>query len=134
MRGTPPALARYKIEPYVVAGDVYSHPAHPGRGGWSWYTGSAAGCIAPASKACSGCAARGATFAVDPCIPSVWPSYEIVWRFGGSTFNIKVSNPDHRCRGVRHATLDGVPVAHKTIPLVDDGQTHEVSVVLGAAG
>ena len=65
--------ARYRLEPYVMAGDVYSHPDHRGRGGWSWYTGSAGWMYRAAVESLLGLRRTGATFAVDPCIPSAWP-------------------------------------------------------------
>ena len=125
-------FARYQIEPYVVAGDVYNHPAHRGRGGWSWYTGSAGWMYRAAVESILGLRRGGATFAMDPCIPSAWPNYEIVWRFGTTRYNISVSNPQRRCRGVHEATLDGAPVDPAAIPLSDDGLTHEVKIVLGS--
>jgi cyclic beta-1,2-glucan synthetase len=75
----------------------------------------------------------GAAFAVNPCIPSTWPGYEIVWRFLSTTYTISVLNPDGRCRGVREVTLDGVVVDDLAIPLVDDGRAHDVVVRLGAS-
>jgi cyclic beta-1,2-glucan synthetase len=75
----------------------------------------------------------GTTFAVDPCMPSAWPGYQIIWRFGQTRYHISVSNPERRCRGVTQATLDGAAVDHLAIPLGDDGGVHEVSVVLGTA-
>jgi cyclic beta-1,2-glucan synthetase len=125
--------ATYQIEPYVVAGDVYGHPAHRGRGGWSWYTGSAGWMYRAGLESILGLRRTGGAFAVDPCIPSTWPGYEIVWRFFGTTYTISVLNPEGRCRGVREVTLDGVMVDHLAIPLVDDGRAHGVHVVLGAA-
>ncbi len=74
----------------------------------------------------------GATFEIDPCIPSSWPDYAIVWRFGRTRYEIAVSNPERRCRGVASAELDGVPVDARRIPLIDDGATHRVTAVLGA--
>ncbi len=74
---------------------------------------------------------RGATFSIDPCIPSSWPGYEIAWRVRTTQYRITVSNPDRLCRGVRAATLDGVAVTAAAIPLVDDGGSHDVRVVLG---
>lgn len=124
-------LARYRIEPYVVAGDVYSHPDHSGRGGWSWYTGSAGWMYRAGLESMLGLRRRGATFAIDPCIPAGWPSYQILWRYLDTTYQIAVSNPDRRCRGVLRATLDGAPVDHRAITLVNDGLVHEVSVILG---
>jgi cyclic beta-1,2-glucan synthetase len=123
--------ARYQIEPYVLAGDVYNHPSHRGRGGWSWYTGSAGWMYRAGVESILGLRRSGTTFAVDPCIPAAWKDYEIVWRFGQTRYNISVTNPERRCRGVRLATLDGASADHLAIPLVDDGGIHQVNVVLG---
>jgi cyclic beta-1,2-glucan synthetase len=125
-------IARYRLEPYVVAGDVYNHPDHRGRGGWSWYTGSAGWMYRAAVESILGLRRSGATFAVDPCIPSAWPAYQVVWRFLETRYHISVTNPERRCRGVTRATLDGAVVDHRAIALVNDGQPHEVAVVLGA--
>jgi cyclic beta-1,2-glucan synthetase len=129
---TPAETRRYKGEPYVVAGDVYGHPAHAGRAGWSWYTGSAGWMYRAGLESLLGLRRRGASFEVDPCIPSTWPSYAISWRFGKTRYEIAVSNPERRCRGIGEAELDGVPVDARAIPLVDDGGTHQVRIVLGA--
>jgi cyclic beta-1,2-glucan synthetase len=74
---------------------------------------------------------RGSSFIVDPCIPSSWPEYSIVWRFGGTRYEITVRNPERRCRGVRDAELDGRAVDFRAIPIVDEGGTHRVVVTLG---
>jgi cyclic beta-1,2-glucan synthetase len=74
---------------------------------------------------------RGLSFEIDPCIPSSWPEYEIVWRLGGTRYDITVRNPEGRCRGVREAELDGRAVDSRAIPIVDDGGTHRVVVILG---
>jgi len=128
---TPSAVACYKAEPYVLAGDVYARDPHAGRGGWSWYTGSAAWLYRAGLESMLGLRRRGATFAVDPCIPSAWPEYEIQWRFGRTQYVIHVSNPERQCHGVQAAALDGVDVDAAAIPIVDDGQTHHVRIVLG---
>src|SRR6187549_1526529 len=124
---------RYRTEPYALAGDVYSHPAHPGRGGWTWYTGAAGWLYRTGLESLLGLRRLGATFAIDPCIPASWPEYSIAWRFGATRYEITVTNPQHRCRGVAEAELDGAPVDASAIPLVDDGGRHVVRVVLGAA-
>jgi cyclic beta-1,2-glucan synthetase len=129
----PAEAAHYGAEPYVLAGDVCSHPAHAGRAGWTWYTGSAGWMYRAALESILGLSRRGATFQVDPCIPASWPEYSLRWRFKGTLYEIGVSNPEHRCRGVARAELDGVAVDHRAIPLVDDGGVHQVRVVLGAA-
>jgi cyclic beta-1,2-glucan synthetase len=76
---------------------------------------------------------RGTTFIVDPCIPSSWTEYQIAWRFLRTRYDITVSNPDRRCRGVSRVELDGVAADPMAIPLVDDGGMHQVRVVLGTA-
>jgi cyclic beta-1,2-glucan synthetase len=124
-------VERYKAEPYVTAGDVYAHPAHAGRGGWTWYTGSSGWLYRAGLDSILGLTRHGATFALDPCIPAAWPEYSITWRYGTATYEITVTNPDHRCRGVAAAELDGDAVDPAAIPLVDDGATHRLHAVLG---
>jgi cyclic beta-1,2-glucan synthetase len=124
-------VERYKAEPYVVAGDVYAHPAHAGRGGWTWYSGSAGWMYRAGLESILGLRRRGSTFEMDPCIPSSWPEYSLVWRFGRTSYQIAVANPERRCRGIAEAELDGVSVDARAIPLSDDGGTHHVRLVLG---
>ncbi len=128
---TPADVERYQAEPYVVAGDVSAHPAHAGRGGWSWYTGAAGWMYRAGLESILGLERRGTSFEVDPCIPSSWPEYKIVWRFRRTQYEIVVSNPERQCRGVRSTEMDGSPVDPRSIPLVDDGATHRIRVVLG---
>ena len=122
---------RYKVEPYAVAADVYAHPMHVGRGGWTWYTGSAGWMYQAAVQALLGLRRSGAHISINPCIPAVWPEYSLEWRIGRSRYRFLVSNPDRRSQGVALARLDGADVDPGAIPLVDDGADHEVSVVLG---
>jgi cyclic beta-1,2-glucan synthetase len=124
-------VARYKAEPYVLAGDVYARPPHAGRAGWSWYTGSAAWMYRAGLESMLGLRRRGDTFSIDPCIPSSWPEYEIAWRVQRTRYLISVSNPERQCRGVLEASLDGARIDANAIPLVDDGRTHNVRIVLG---
>ena len=74
---TPEGVERYRVEPYAVAADVYAHPMHVGRGGWTWYTGSAGWMYQAAIEALLGLRRRGATFSIDPCIPAMWPEYSL---------------------------------------------------------
>jgi cyclic beta-1,2-glucan synthetase len=124
-------LDRYGVEPYVVAADVYAHPMHVGRGGWSWYTGSAGWMYRAAVESLLGLRLEGATFGIEPSIPAMWEHYTIDWRAKGARYHIVVTNPDHRCRGVASAELDGDPVDPGAIPLRDDGRVHDVMIVLG---
>jgi cyclic beta-1,2-glucan synthetase len=124
---------RYKVEPYVVAGDVYARAPHAGRGGWSWYTGSAAWLYRAGIESMLGLRRRGTTFSVEPCIPSSWPGYHIVWRHRGTRYEIAVSNVDRRSTGVAAAELDGVTVDARAIPLVENGGVRTVRILMGAA-
>jgi cyclic beta-1,2-glucan synthetase len=126
-------VARYRTEPYVVAGDVYGRAPHAGRGGWSWYTGAAGWMYRAGLESILGLRRRGTTFIVDPCIPSSWKEYRISWQFADTRYQITVSNPDGSCRGVATAEVDGVAVDPAAIPLVNDGRTHQVVIVLGDA-
>jgi cyclic beta-1,2-glucan synthetase len=128
---TPADVERYKAEPYVVAGDVYGRAPHAGRGGWSWYTGSAAWMYRAGLESMLGLRRRGDTFSIDPCIPSSWSEYEISWRVQNTRYVIAVTNPQRQCRGVLSASLDDVAVNVRAIPLVQDGTTHHVRIVLG---
>ena len=128
---TGPDVQRYKLEPYVMAGDVYARPPHIGRGGWSWYTGAAGWMYRVGLESLLGLRRRGSVLGIDPCIPAAWPDYQIVWCYMTTRYEIAVSNPNRRCRGVAVAELDGVAVRASAIPLVDDGAVHHIRVVLG---
>ncbi len=128
---TPAAVDRYKVEPYVVAADVYTHPAHIGRGGWTWYTGSAAWMYRLGLESILGLARRGRHLAIAPCIPASWDGFTLQCRQGASLYEITVENPGHRNRGVALATLDGAPVDPGAIPLLEDGEVHRIRVVMG---
>jgi len=122
---------RYVTEPYVVDGDVYAHPEHTGRGGWSWYTGSSGWMYRVAIENVLGLERRGSTFAVSPCIPSGWAGFTIEWQLGNTRYHIHVENPERRSTGVAEASLDGDPVDARQIPLSDDGRTRHVRIVMG---
>jgi len=128
---TPAGVGRYKVEPYVVAADVYAHPAHAGRGGWTWYTGSAGWMYRIGLEAILGIQRRGSTLALNPCIPFEWPGFSAVIRFGSARYEISVENPGRRCRGITDAELDGISVEAGAIPLRDDGKVHQIRAVIG---
>jgi cyclic beta-1,2-glucan synthetase len=126
-----PDVERYKAEPYVLAGDVLAHPSHAGRAGWTWYTGSAGWMYRAGLESILGLRRHGASFEIDPCIPTSWPSCSITWHFGATRYELEIANPERCCRGVARALLDGRAVAADDIPLVDDGRRHVLKVVLG---
>jgi cyclic beta-1,2-glucan synthetase len=130
---TPEGTERYRAEPYVMAADVYAHPMHVGRGGWTWYTGSAGWMYRAAIQSLLGLRRNGATMSVNPCIPTQWPHFSMEWTVGRTRYRFTVWNPEHRSERIKSAELDGVSVDARAIPLQDDGARHEVTIVLGAA-
>jgi cyclic beta-1,2-glucan synthetase len=126
-------MHRYKVEPYVVAADVYAAPGHVGRGGWTWYTGSAGWMQRAGVESILGLRIEGGALRLDPCIPRSWPRFEITLRHGASRYEIVVENPQSVQRGVAAAELDGVKIAARplSIPLEDDGAVHRLQVRLG---
>jgi cyclic beta-1,2-glucan synthetase len=122
---------RYKVEPYVLAADVYSQSPHVGRGGWTWYTGSSSWMYQAGLEWILGFRLRGARLVIDPCIPHAWPGFSMAYRYRTTRYEIVVENPHRVSRGVSSLGLDGVRVEDAAIPLVDDGRTHRVDVVLG---
>jgi len=126
-------VRRYKVEPYVAAADVYSVAPHAGRGGWTWYTGTA-GCLYRAGiEAILGFRLQGAVLLLAPCIPRAWPRFEIVFQYRSARYEIAVENPQGVNRGVSRVELDGraLPGGPARVPLADDGLAHQVRVVLG---
>ena len=103
-----PRRHRYKVEPYVVAADVYSVAPHVGRGGWTWYTGSAGWMYRAGIEAVLGIRQRGEFLLIDPCIPSDWPGFQVTVRRGTTRYEITVENPAGCCQGIGEAELDGV--------------------------
>ena len=130
---TRAGVHRYKVEPYVMAADIYSEPPHVGRGGWTWYTGSAGWMYRAGVESILGFKLRGAKLVIEPCIPRAWRHYEIDFAYHSSRYEIAVENPHGVSTGVVSAELDGRPLEGPgaTIPLDDDGGTHRVTVVLG---
>jgi cyclic beta-1,2-glucan synthetase len=130
---TRASVERYKVEPYVVCADVYSAPAHVGRGGWTWYTGSAGWMYRTAIEGILGIQVRGAVLRISPCIPRTWPGFEIHYRYGSSSYRIAVENPQGVNRGIAQAIMDGRTLSGRPcdIGLLDDGLQHQVRITLG---
>jgi cyclic beta-1,2-glucan synthetase len=130
---TGAGIHRYKVEPYVVCADVYSAEPHVGRGGWTWYTGSAGWMYRTAMEGILGIHLHGNTLAIDPCIPRKWTGFEFTYKHGSSRYQISVANPGGVCRGVIGASLDDqkISAADCKISLIDDGKVHYARVTLG---
>ena len=131
--GTGVGVHRYKVEPYVAPADIYAEPGHVGRGGWTWYTGAAGWMYRVGIEWILGLRLRGSTLFIDPCIPTAWPGFAATFRHRSSRYEISVENPHGVARGVAHAEVDGKRLEGigAAVPLVDDGATHQVRVVLG---
>jgi cyclic beta-1,2-glucan synthetase len=128
---SPEAVQRYRVEPYVVAADVYAGNEHAGRGGWTWYTGSAGWMYRIALERVLGVRRLGKTLSIAPCVPSHWARYELHYRYLSATYHVTVDNPQRVSYGVVQLELDGKLVREGYVRLVDDGKTHELRVTLG---
>jgi cyclic beta-1,2-glucan synthetase len=124
---------RYKVEPYVIAADIYATPPHTGRGGWTWYTGSAGWMQRAGVESILGLRLENDILHLNPCIPKLWPRFEMAVRFRSAQYEIVVENPDSVCRGVSDAMVDGQAVMERplSLKLLDDGVIHTVQVQLG---
>jgi cyclic beta-1,2-glucan synthetase len=127
----PEKAERYRVEPYVVAADVYGISPHTGRGGWTWYTGSGAWMYRLGIEGILGLRRRGSALQFKPSIPGEWEMVQIAYRYGEACYQIRIENPDGVQGGVRSVALDGDDLPDQTLPLADDGQEHEVRVVMG---
>lgn len=128
---------RYKVEPYVIAADIYHGAPHTGRGGWTWYTGSAAWCYRVAVETVLGLGiVNGCEMVLEPRIPDDWSGFCIHYRHGrGTVYHIEVANPQGKAARVRQATLDGAELATQggrvQFRIEDDGASHTVFLALG---
>lgn len=124
----------YKVEPYVVAADIYSTPPHVGQGGWTWYTGSSGWLYRLGVEAILGFQHRGDHFMLDPCIPQEWDGFKMTFQTEGSTYEIQINNPDHVQKGVSRISLDNKEQEEFSIPIHEDGKTHTVEIIMGESG
>jgi cellobiose phosphorylase len=129
---SPDGVERYKVEPYVVCADVYGAPPHTGRGGWTWYTGSASWLYRVGLEAILGFRLRGTRLELDPCVPPAWSGYEITYRHRSTTYHVVVENSGGAGRGVQSVTIDGRAAPEGVVELADDGGQHQVRIALGS--
>jgi cyclic beta-1,2-glucan synthetase len=127
---SPQGIEHYRVEPYVVAGDVYSMPPHTGRGGWTWYTGAAGWLYRAGIETLLGIKQRGRHLEIHPCLPPEWPVCEVRLRNGKSHYRITIRNPQALAHGVWSLMLDGHPIPDNHVPYVDDGLEHQIEVRL----
>ncbi len=122
----------YRIEPYVIAADIYSGTKHEGRGGWSWYTGSASWYYRAGLESILGFDLRGNILKLHPNIPSDWKTYEISYLHGQSQYVISIMNPMSLCSGKMKYKLDGKELPGQEVILLDDGKQHHITASLNA--
>lgn len=124
---TPHTAARYKVEPYVMTADIYSVEHHTGRGGWSWHTGSAGWAYRLIVETLLDVTRHGDVLTIATELPHDWPAASLSYQFGSSRYDITLRNSS----GEYRLTLDGTELPQGKIPLIDDGQSHQVEIALG---
>lgn len=124
---SPEEMATYKVEPYVVAADVYALSPHIGRGGWTWYTGSAGWMYTLILESLLGLRREGDKLRFAPCLPGDWETFKVHYRYRETVYHISVLQV-HPGNGEMSVTVDGVEQSDKAIPLVDDHKDHTVEV------
>jgi cyclic beta-1,2-glucan synthetase len=124
-------VRKYRVDPYTVAADIYSEPPHTGRGGWTWYTGSAGWMYRLGVERLLGLKLQGASLRFDPCIPKEWKEYRATFHHCGSEYQIMVENPQGVCRGVRSVELDGKIINGDSLQFDGDSGKHKVRVIMG---
>ncbi len=131
---TPQQIETYKVEPYVVAADVYAVPPHTGRGGWTWYTGSASWMYRLLIESLLGLHLEVDRLRFTPCLPADWKSFKLHYRYRETFYHITILQPEPG-QTVKRVSVDGVEQPVNTIPLQDDREDHQVEVELagGAA-
>ncbi|MGV8996161.1 MAG: GH36-type glycosyl hydrolase domain-containing protein [Parvibaculaceae bacterium] len=122
-------VERYKVEPYVVAADIYSVTPHIGRGGWTWYTGSAGWMYHAGIEAILGIRREGKFLVIAPCIPDAWPGFEATVKIGSTRYDITVGARPEGSATTR-VILDGVDVSHPDGParVALDGKAHTLII------
>jgi cellobiose phosphorylase len=130
---TARGIATYKVEPYVIAADVYTNPEHAGRGGWTWYTGSAGWFYRLILESLLGVRLDVDRLHIAPLIPQSWPAFDLHYRHGSAVYHVHIENlgAQSGSRSVTRVSVDGVDQPDKSIPLKDDGQEHQAVVTLG---
>lgn len=125
---TKEAAKKYKVEPYVIAADIYGQKNLAGRGGWTWYTGSASWMYEAGIKYLLGLRIEKEILRVEPCIPSDWKEYSMKYKYGDSIYHIQVKNPDGKCTGVTRFLLDEKEVEEKQVILNPNGGVFHIQV------
>ena len=127
---TKEAAQKYKVEPYVIAADIYGHENLAGRGGWTWYTGSSSWMLRAGIEYILGLRIENNVLRIEPCIASWWKEYNIRYQYGNSIYNIKVKNLNNKNTGVEKFILNGNEIEDKKIRLQDDGKVYDIEIMM----
>jgi cellobiose phosphorylase len=123
--GTPATIAKYKVEPYVVAADVYALSPHTGRGGWTWYTGSAGWMYRLIAESLLGIRLEVDRLHLAPCMPSGWRNFKIHYRYRETVYHITIERSAETS-----LTVDGQAQEGRAVQLTDDQREHTVELKL----
>ena len=127
---TKEAVVKYKVEPYVVAADIYGQGSLAGRGGWTWYTGSSSWLYEAGLHYILGFSIDKGYLTIKPCIPANWKDYKIHYKYGTSIYNIFVKNPNSKNTGVEKFLLNNEEIQEKRIKLIDNGKVNEIEIIM----
>lgn len=125
---TKEAVNKYKVEPYVLAADVYGIGNLAGRGGWTWYTGSSSWLYKAGIETILGLRIEKGMLSLQPCIDKEWKEYSIIYQYKSSTYYIKVKNPNGKNTGVESFKVNGEEIEEKQVKLIDNGKRYEIEV------
>ena len=125
----PKDAEKYKSEPYVMAADVYASPQHKGRGGWTWYTGSAGWMYQLIIESFLGLKRDGNILRIEPCVPDEWKSFAVRYCFEETVYHIRISRKANESNKTI-INVDGNIQNENIIPLVNDKAEHSVEVIL----
>ncbi len=126
---TKESANKYKVEPYVIAADVYGAQNLSGTGGWTWYTGSSSWYYLAGIEYILGLKISHSIMSFNPCIPKDWKEFEIKYKYGESIYNIKIKNPNRKNKGVTTVNLNGYQVENK-IELDSSGKIFNIEVIM----
>ena len=124
---TKEAAKKYKVEPYVIAADIYGGELE-GRGGWTWYTGSSSWMYEAGIKYILGLNIEGNILKIKPCIPDSWNEYSIQYKYGTSMYNLKVIN--HNKKSEKEIYINGKKIDHDEIALQDNGKINNIEIII----
>lgn len=128
---TKEAVNKYKVEPYVVAADIYGQGNLAGRGGWTWYTGSSSWIYEAGIKYMLGLRIENGYLSINPCISSEWKEYQIRYKYKNSIYNIKIENPNGKNSGVESFIVNGNKIEDKKIKLDGNSNIYNILVIIG---